>query len=662
LICTQFYEGQGLGNQLWAYVTLRVIAEQKSLPFGVVNPQYFKGFPFLDLDFGAFVELPPESDPNDTSTLPLGIEYIFYENQEFDQQSGLHITDTDLDLEKILDSTKIEGNFQNHNFIKNHKAQISSWLKTNVDTSEPDNAEDICVINFRGGEYRHWKSVFLDKHYWHRARKLMRDAVPDVKFKVVTDDPKLARYYFPGDEIVDEGIASDYLSIQGAKYLILSNSSFAWFPAWLNSRVKLCIAPKFWAGYRLSNFWSCGYTINYDWVYLDSFGKIWNLEYAQISMQLRGLITAKYGFDSIPSHNRRNSKLIEIRNLRWLPRRRRARSGIWALIILRKFAGAKVLDKFFNIKTSLRMKTNYSSLQYPYFTFRRNELDSQSIMDCTYFMDEFDILQLRLEILYDVVDKFVILEARQTFSGFEKPAHLTDNLHRFERYLDKIQVIVLDNSWFTRSDFYSAFFDSEIDSNLRSICAKTLTSANVPPGESPWLREFFNKEYMFLAIKDLDQNSRIVVSDVDEVWNPKRMPTSFPRKGVFVYKQLPFVYYMNNLSNESWRNWTGSVTAAFSTFTRYGINNLRTHHRIPRRVIRSGGWHFSYQGGSDLIISKLESAAHQEFNTHEKRTLVKENQQALRDIRFVKAKFRVSEKRLPPEALVMKIRLPKWFL
>ncbi|MDQ3014273.1 MAG: hypothetical protein M3Q73_00200, partial [bacterium] len=52
MIATEFYHGQGLGNQLWCYVTTRVIAIKKGYDFGIVFPERFKGNEFMRLDFG----------------------------------------------------------------------------------------------------------------------------------------------------------------------------------------------------------------------------------------------------------------------------------------------------------------------------------------------------------------------------------------------------------------------------------------------------------------------------------------------------------------------------------------------------------------------------------------------------------------------------------
>lgn len=662
MICTQFYEGQGLGNQLWAYVTLRIISERKSIPFGVVNPQYFKGFPFLDLDFGEYVELPAGSNPNDTTILPVGIKHLFHENQISDSVSGLDTTFQTLDVERILDSTKIQGNFQDHEFIKEHKPQISQWLKPVNQKFETEIAGNVCIINFRGGEYRHWKPVFLDKNYWHRARRLMERIVPGVTFKVITDDPKLAKYFFPADEVVDGCIAEDYLSIYKAKYLIVSNSSFAWFPAWLNDYAQICIAPKYWAGYNLNRFWSSGYTINPDWVYLDVNGRVWNSERAKITDSVRELISSNFRIKPVPAMVTRNSKIMTFRNLRWLPRRRRSRVIIWGIILARKLLGDRLVSGLVSRSVNLMKNTNYSHLQFP-ILYKNSPIEERGfVVDCFYFMDEFEILKLRLKILSPHVDKFVIVEARHTFTGKNKAPLLSDNLHLFEEFRDKMHIVVLENRFFTRADFYESFFDRSISPNLRLVCARTLITKNIPSGDSTWLREYFNKEFIYLAMDEYPPGSRAVVSDVDEIWNPEINPRTLDPGGVFVYKQLPFVYFMNNLSSESWRNWNGSVTATVKNFKSHGINRLRTHHSFPRRVIRFGGWHFSFQGGADLILSKLDSYGHQELNTDSNREIIQSNENKINDIRHVKASFRRNERLLPPEVISMKSVLPNWFL
>ena len=48
------------------------------------------------------------------------------------------------------------------------------------------------------------------------------------------------------------------------------------------------------------------------------------------------------------------------------------------------------------------------------------------VYDCFQFFNELDILKIRLNVMNDVVDKFVISEATETFSGLKKPLYYED--------------------------------------------------------------------------------------------------------------------------------------------------------------------------------------------------------------------------------------------
>jgi len=42
MIATRFYNGQGLGNQLWAYVVTRTIALDLGYEYGIMSPEKFR--------------------------------------------------------------------------------------------------------------------------------------------------------------------------------------------------------------------------------------------------------------------------------------------------------------------------------------------------------------------------------------------------------------------------------------------------------------------------------------------------------------------------------------------------------------------------------------------------------------------------------------------
>jgi hypothetical protein len=270
MIVTEIYNGQGLGNQLACYVTTRVVALDKGYEFGIMNPHKFKCLDFMDLNFGLPVTggSGPEGGP--PTKLPDGIEYYFRE-RDIRHPNGSDIRLDDPKLEEIKDKTKLDGVFQSENRIIHRKNEIKEWLKVK---SEKDcytySNENICVINFRGGDYAGVADFFLTPDYWRNAIKRMLDINPNFKFVVITDDVPLASWFFPKFEVRHFDIATDYTIIKNAHYLIASNSSFPYFATLCSDTLKKIIAPKYWGRYNISDgYWCVGYNIYRNHEYID---------------------------------------------------------------------------------------------------------------------------------------------------------------------------------------------------------------------------------------------------------------------------------------------------------------------------------------------------------------------------------------------------------
>jgi hypothetical protein len=212
-----FHKGSGLGNQLHRYVGTKVIALEKGEEHTMIAPELFKGKDFLKLDL----------TQND-------IKYTI------EEPAGKVIPES---YEGVID-----GEFQAEKDFVGHLDKIRGWVKSKDYTVGI--ADDVCVINFRGGEYVGVRDLFLPQEYWDMAISEMRKINPKMRFLVVTDDPDTAsRFFNPLLIEITHDITMDWLSILNAPYLILSNSSFAILPAYLGNAKKI-IAPKYWAGYN----------------------------------------------------------------------------------------------------------------------------------------------------------------------------------------------------------------------------------------------------------------------------------------------------------------------------------------------------------------------------------------------------------------------------
>jgi len=259
MITAPLWFGSGLGNQLFRYVMCRVLALDKGYDFGIEYPERFKGASFMGLDMGKPVLNGVAHEGGDPLLLPDGIEHFYREKKIID--NGIESYDYDWELLKVKDKTKIDGEFQGPKYWEHRKGEIDQWLR--VQHIKLPN--DLCVINFRGGEFQHIKSLFLTKEYWDLGIEKMKSINPAMKFEVHTDDFLLAMRFFPGLKVIHD-IGINWRSVRYAKYLLLSNSSFAIFPAWLNKRATV-IAPKYW-GRRNKGFWHCVYNQYPNWIYL----------------------------------------------------------------------------------------------------------------------------------------------------------------------------------------------------------------------------------------------------------------------------------------------------------------------------------------------------------------------------------------------------------
>jgi hypothetical protein len=280
MIVTEIYNGQGLGNQLFCYITTRCIALENDYEFGIMNPHKFKCLDFLDLDFGKEVigGSGPEGGP--PTQLPDGILNHYNEKQLNDSRFNCNITEIDEYILNVSDNTKIDGILQSEDYFIKRKSEIKNWLKVKSEKDCYDfSDENICIINLRGGEYRSVLDLYLTENYWSKAVDNMLKINPNFRFVVITDDVNSGKQMFPNYEVYHFNVGKDYSIIKNAHYLILSNSSFSFFPTWTSETVKYVIAPKYWARHNISDgFWSCGYNIYRDWNWMDRDGKIYSYD------------------------------------------------------------------------------------------------------------------------------------------------------------------------------------------------------------------------------------------------------------------------------------------------------------------------------------------------------------------------------------------------
>lgn len=199
------------------------------------------------------------------------------------------------------------------------------------------------------------------------------------------------------------------------------------------------------------------------------------------------------------------------------------------------------------------------------------------IYDCFMFSNEIEVLDIRLSVMNNLVDEFVLVESRYTHSGKEKELAFDNNKHLFKDY------------------------------NIKHIVI------NDKPSSGSWEYENFQRNCISLGLKKAMPDDIIIVSDVDEIPNPKTIEDNIhllDSVKIFSLKQKLFYFYVNMYCNSTWR---GPSLSKFK--------NIRTPQKMRnkryRNPISNGGWHYSYLGGSEKILKKIDSTAHTEFNSDE---------------------------------------------
>jgi beta-1,4-mannosyl-glycoprotein beta-1,4-N-acetylglucosaminyltransferase len=150
------------------------------------------------------------------------------------------------------------------------------------------------------------------------------------------------------------------------------------------------------------------------------------------------------------------------------------------------------------------------------------------IVDTTLFNNEFDMLDIRLELTKDYVDRWIICEGNRTMSGRPKPYYLSENIDRYTKWGNRLQVIKLD----------------------------------IPETWSNWDIENGQRAALRPGYADCNDNDIIMHSDLDEVLNPKLVPDIF---NLVETAHQPVTctleMYIYRFDQKLERKWAGNVVA-----------------------------------------------------------------------------------------------------
>ena len=244
------------------------------------------------------------------------------------------------------------------------------------------------------------------------------------------------------------------------------------------------------------------------------------------------------------------------------------------------------------------------------------------IFDSFHFFQELELLEIRLRYLYDNVDHFIILESSQVFSGQKKDFLFEKNKKLFEKYSDKIYYFKLDNFQTSYSSLKRFLINSGnfVDQNILSFME---SHNNYPKNKLNWVLDTYTREALHHPFAEHIKGDDIVLfSDIDEIPSLdfikaiKKNFSSNSSSRFYIAEQTEFKYFINLMSLSPWY---GTIAGRYRDISKISLNTLKVDSKFKRIYfnnipIQNGGFHFSGCGGEKLLLSKIESGGHQEFN------------------------------------------------
>jgi beta-1,4-mannosyl-glycoprotein beta-1,4-N-acetylglucosaminyltransferase len=220
------------------------------------------------------------------------------------------------------------------------------------------------------------------------------------------------------------------------------------------------------------------------------------------------------------------------------------------------------------------------------------------VIDTILYYDEDLIIDLRMNILDNHVNYFVILECNYDFNGNYKGFNF--KINKFNNFINKIIYIKLDLS----------------------------DKINLIKKDSWYVHDKSRDEIMnyldFASGEDV-----IIHSDADEIPNLNNIDLNNLKNKIYVFEQK--IYYFKFNLQDTTHMWTKSKMCKFKILKsfsklrwlkgkKYNFYRIDTffkkNHSLNVSIVKNGGWHFTYIKTLDDIAKKLNSVVEKEHTNY----------------------------------------------
>jgi hypothetical protein len=220
------------------------------------------------------------------------------------------------------------------------------------------------------------------------------------------------------------------------------------------------------------------------------------------------------------------------------------------------------------------------------------------IIDCFPYFNEKELLELRIKLLYDKVDKFIITDANKTHKGNIKQFTCKNTLVKLGLYPNKkIEVIEVD-----------------------------LPSYEEEP--NAWIRE---RKQRNIASDYMTENSYCIVTDCDEIINPEFIDyyISIAKNNKNNILRIPMAFLNGKANlrvydkNNNPISWGAGFICNEEQLKKYTLSEIRESYSLQKNnieykdifaidnnMVLDAGWHFSWMGDEHRLQTKVSSFLH----------------------------------------------------
>jgi len=228
------------------------------------------------------------------------------------------------------------------------------------------------------------------------------------------------------------------------------------------------------------------------------------------------------------------------------------------------------------------------------------------IFDCFMYYDEDLILDLRLNLLNNYVDEFLIVESLYTHSGERRK--LLFDINNYSKFKNKIKYIILEKV--PEDLLVLSEKDTEHEKNSKYI----LNAVK---------RENLQRNTISEGLTSASPEDIVIISDVDEIPNLENNKIKDIKNKIIFFKQKFFYYKFNlKLNNFVWHGskacrkkdlispqWLRNIKDKIYPIWR--LDTLFSNKKYQSvKIINNGGWHFSNIKTPADIEKKMKTYLH----------------------------------------------------